>query len=267
VSRPIALVTGASSGIGEALARRLAGEGEDLVVVARSAERLALVARSIEDATGRQVFVLALDLERRDAAAAIRAFLDENGLAVRHLVNNAGYGLAGDMAKLPRDGQLGIVDVNCRALLDLTLACLPDIQSLGGGVLNVASVAGFSAGPGMAVYYASKAFVVSLTRALAVELRGRGVRICALCPGPTATGFGERAGYGGVRPPSLVRSPDADSVARIGLEGYRRGRVVVVPGAVNKLVVGLLRMLPQRLVLPLLAQAQRQRRPPVGGVS
>ena len=258
--RPVALITGASGGIGEALARILAAQGEDVVLVARSGDRLAAVAAAIAADSGRAALALPADLEEPGAADRIRAALADRGLVVRHLVNNAGYGLAGDMAVLPRAGQTGIVDLNCRALLDLTLAFLPDVTGqVGGGILNVASVAGFTAGPGFAVYYASKAFVVSLTRALAFELREGGTRVCALCPGPTPTRFNERAGFKGGRIAGWLRPLDADAVAAAGIAGYRAGRTLVVPGLANAALVALLGILPQTLVLPLLARVQRSR--------
>ena len=147
-------------------------------------------------------------------------------------------------------GQVGIVDLNCRALLDLTLAFLPQIVEQRGGILNVASVAGFTAGPGFAVYYASKAFVVSLTRALAAEMREHGVKVAALCPGPTPTRFNLRAGFKGGRIVSFVRPPDVRAVAAAGVAGYRAGKTIVVPGLSNKVLVAILGLLPQRLVLP-----------------
>ena len=260
MTRPVALVTGASGGIGEAFAHELAASGEDLVLVARSALRLEAVAQAIRSNTGRNVLGIAVDLEERGAADLIRDRIAAEGMVVRHLVNNAGFGLSGDVLDLPRDGQTGMVDLNCRALLDLTLRFLPDIIAQRGGVLNVASIAGFTAGPGLAVYYASKAFVVSFTRALAYELKGSGARACALCPGPTSTNFGARAGFKGSKATNLMSPLDAAGVARLGLAGYRAGRVVVVPGFVNRLSVLLLRILPQALVLPVLARAQRQRR-------
>jgi short-subunit dehydrogenase len=269
LTRPgaVALVTGASGGIGEAIARLMAEQGEDVVLLARSADRLARVASDIAAATGRLPVVIVADLEERGAVDHVRRELAGRDLSVRHLVNNAGFGLAGDLVDLPRHAQLGIVDVNCRALLDLTLAFLPDILANHGGVLNVASLAGFTPGPGLAVYYASKAFVVSLTRSLAWEMRGRGVAISALCPGPTATGFGLRAGFDGLRAARLTRPLDAMAVARIGVAGYRAGRVVIVPGWVNRLIVMGLGLVPTRLVLPLIARIQRGRRRPGGPVS
>jgi short-subunit dehydrogenase len=256
----IALVTGASGGIGEAIAHVLAREGEELVLVARSAERLAAVASAIASATGRRPTVIPLDLEQRGAVDAIRAKLAQEGLVVRHLVNNAGYGLAGDVAELPRDGQCGIVDLNVRALLDLTVAFLPEILRERGGVLNVASVAAYTPGPGLAVYYASKAFVLSFTRALAVETAGRGVRVSALCPGPTPTSFGTRAGFQGTRAAALIRPLSAERVAREGVAGYRRGRTVVIPGILNRLLVLALGIVPSAVVLPIVARIQRKRR-------
>jgi uncharacterized protein len=260
VTAPVAVVTGASGGIGAALARALAEDGEDLVLVARSAERLGEVARQIRAGTGRRVVTVPVDLEDRRAVEVIRAALADEAVTVRHLVNNAGYGLAGDVVDLPRDGQTGIVDLNCRALLDLTCACLPDILANRGGILNVASVAAFTPGPGLAVYFASKAFVLSFTRALAFELAGRGVRVSALCPGPTPTGFGQRAGFVPTRATAWTRPADAMTVARAGLDGYRKGRIIVVPGLVNKLLVTLLPVLPTRLVLPILSRIQSGRR-------
>jgi hypothetical protein len=260
VTHAVALVTGASGGIGEAIAHVLAEQGEDLFLVARSQDALQRVAVAIRSRTGRTVTILPLDLERRDAADVLRARLAAENLTVRHLVNNAGYGLCGDVADLPREGQVGMIDLNCRALTDLTAAFLPEILTSGGGVINVASVAGFVPGPGMAGYYATKAYVVSLTRALAFELRGRGIRICALCPGPTPTNFGKRAGYKASRAMALTHPLDPMVVARIGVAGYRAGKAVVVPGWRNRLIVALLAVLPLSIVLPMLAKAQRQRR-------
>lgn len=260
MTRPIALVTGASSGIGEALAHALAEQGENLVLVARTHSELIRVQAEIRAATSCFVAIVPLDLERADAAAVLQAFLREQDLSVRHLINNAGFGLAGEMADLPAAGQIGMVDLNCRALLALTLAFLPQIRENEGGVLNVASVAGFTPGPGLAVYYASKAFVVSLTRALAFEERENGIRVCALCPGPVPTKFGVRAGFGKSGVIALTRPLSAKDVAYIGLAGYFGRRTVVVPGLIPRLMVAVLSVVPTRIVLPILARAQRQRR-------
>jgi short-subunit dehydrogenase len=257
--RPVALVTGASSGIGAALARLLAQEGEDVVLVARSIDQLEALAAELR-ASGRAAYACRADLGEPGAGRALKAELDGLGLAVRHLVNNAGYGLAGDMADLPAEGQAGIVDLNCRALTEITALFLPDILAQRGGVLNVASVAGFTAGPGFAVYYASKAYVISLTRALAFETRAAGILVSALCPGPTQTRFNERAKFRGGRSAGLLRALDVMTVARLGLAGYRAGRLIVVPGLQYRILVTLIRVLPQAAVLPILARVQRARR-------
>lgn len=257
---PIALVTGGSQGIGAALAAVLAAQDEVLVLVARSAEALEATARSIAARGGRVALTVPLDLAEPGSVAELQRRLSGAGLAVRDLVNNAGFGLAGEVADLPAAGQLGMVDLNCRALLELTLAFLPDIVARRGGILNVASVAGFSAGPGLAVYYATKAFVISLTRALAHELRHDGVRVSALCPGPTPTGFGVRAGFDHGRISRLVPQLSADAVARIGVRGWQARRPVVIPGIGNRVGVALMRLLPQAVVVPLIAKAQRRRR-------
>lgn len=259
VRRPVALVTGASSGIGEEIARVLASEGEDLVLVARSEGALRSLADELSATYGHLVLPVALDLEQADAVDRLVALLAERGLAIRHLINNAGYGLAGDIMALPRRGQVGIVDLNCRALLDLTIAFLPEIVAERGGILNVASVAGFTAGPGFAVYYASKAFVVSLSRALRAEMEAHGVKVSVLCPGPTPTRFNARAGFKGGRIVSFIRPLDARSVAVIGIRGYRAGRSIIVPGFTNKCLVAALSLLPQAVVLPILGRVQRGR--------
>jgi short-subunit dehydrogenase len=277
---PAVLVTGASSGIGEELAYAFAADGSQLILTGRSVDDLTRVAQTIVAAGGVAPLCIPLDLAERDAAdrlahrireagfvirerdAADRLAhrIREAGFVIRDLVNNAGFGLAGPVAELPRAGQLGIVDVNCRALLDLTLVFMPDLVATRGGVLNVASVAAFTAGPGLAVYYASKAFVLSFSRALRFELRPSGVRVTALCPGPTATKFGSRAGFGGSAASAFAARLDARAVALAGLSGYRAGRAVVVPGMLNKALVGAVSILPPALVLPILARIQRQRR-------
>jgi short-subunit dehydrogenase len=257
---PAVLVTGASSGIGEELAYAFAADGSQLILTGRSVDDLTRVAQTIVAAGGVAPLCIPLDLAERDAADRLAHRIREAGFVIRDLVNNAGFGLAGPVAELPRAGQLGIVDVNCRALLDLTLVFMPDLVATRGGVLNVASVAAFTAGPGLAVYYASKAFVLSFSRALRFELRPSGVRVTALCPGPTATKFGSRAGFGGSAASAFAARLDARAVALAGLSGYRAGRAVVVPGMLNKALVGAVSILPPALVLPILARIQRQRR-------
>ena len=190
--KPVALITGASSGIGVELARVFAAHGHELVLVARRA-RPARRARRRDCRAGRpRPTVLALDLERRDAVATLGAELSARGLEPAIVVNNAGFGLAGAAAELGRDEQLAMIDLNVRALTELSLAFVDSLERHRGGILNVASVAAFLPGPGMAVYYASKAYVLSFSEALHRELARRGIRVTALCPGPVATEFQAR---------------------------------------------------------------------------
>ena len=193
--KPVALVTGASAGIGVELARVFAAQGHDLVLVARREDRLSALADEIAAAGRPRPTVLALDLERRDAVAMLAAQLSAQGLEPAYVINNAGFGLSGPAAKLSRDEQLAMIDLNVRALTELSLAFIESLERHRGGILNVASVAAFLPGPGMAVYYASKAYVLSFSEALHRELAGRGIRVTALCPGPVETEFQAAVGH------------------------------------------------------------------------
>src|SRR5580765_8141121 len=196
-SRVLAVVTGASSGIGLALSRLLARDGHDLVIVAQHAERLAEVARELTAQCGVRVVEIAADLSEWAAPLEITGELKRHGLTPDVLVNNAGFGLRGMFAELDLGEQLRMVHVNVSALTHLTGLLLPDMIARGRGrVLNVASTAAFQPGPLMAVYYATKAYVLSFSQALAEELRNSGVTVTALCPGATATDFADTAGVG-----------------------------------------------------------------------
>jgi short-subunit dehydrogenase len=255
--KPVTLITGASAGIGAALARVFAAHGHELVLVARRQERLAALAAEITAAGGAPPTVLSVDLERRDAVGRIAEELAARGLDVANVVNNAGFGLIGPAAGLSRDEQLGMVDVNVRALTELSLAFVDGLTRHRGGILNVASVVAFMPGPGMAVYYASKAFVLSFSEALHQEMAGRGIRVTALCPGPVPTEFQARAGLrSGDRMQDLL-SLSAARVAQIGYEGFMRGRRVVVAGLGNRMIVFLLRLVPHGLLLPLMERGTR----------
>jgi uncharacterized protein len=246
--RPVTLITGASAGIGAALADVFADRGHELALVARRAPQLKAVASAIE-ARGRPApHLLAIDLAGPDAPELIEAELKQRGLAVQFLVNNAGFGLVGDAAALDRGRQLAMIDLNARALTDLTLRFVPSIAEHRGGILNVASVAGFMPGPGMAVYHATKAYVVSFSEALHRELKPKGIRVTALCPGPVPTEFQALSGMpDGFLPRGFSRS--AERVAREGYEGLMRGRRVVVPGSHNKVSALLPRLLPRGMML------------------
>ena len=250
--RPVTLIAGASAGIGAELARVFAAHGHELVLVARREGLLAALAEEIA-ATGRPLpTVLALDLGRRDAVSTLAAALTSRGLDPAIVVNNAGFGLVGPAAALSRDEQLAMIDLNMRALTELSLAFVESLARHHGGILNVASVAAFMSGPGMAVYYGSKAYVLSFSEALHRELSRRGVRVTALCPGPVPTEFQRRAGLRGDRAQSALLSLSAAQVARIGYRGFMRGKRVVVAGIGNQIALFLVRMVPHAALLPLL---------------
>jgi len=255
--RAAIVVTGASSGIGAELARVAAREGLEMVLVARSAVPLLALAAEIT-AGGPQTHAVPLDLGVPDAAAALGAALAERGLCCEVLVNNAGYGLLGPVATLDPAAQLGILDLNLRAAAALALAALPGMLARGrGGVLNVASVAGFLPGPGMAMYSASKAGLRSLSEAMWAETRGTGVAITCLCPGPVRTPFLERAGARRVRLFQMMPKADARQVAERGWRGFRAGRRLVLPDAGAWLAALGAPLVPNRLLLPIVWRLQR----------
>ena len=254
--KPVTLISGASAGIGAELARVFAAHGHELVLVARRAERLAALADTIAASGRPRPSVIAADLERRDAVAGIAAELKARDLEPANVVNNAGFGLLGPAAALDRDGQLAMIDLNVRALTELSLAFIDSLASHRGGILNVASLAAFMPGPGMAIYYATKAYVLSFSEALHQELADRGIRVTALCPGPVPTEFQARAGIG-ARGMSGVLTLSAERVAQIGYDGFVRGQRVVVAGAGNQIVAALMRLTPNRILLPAIASSTR----------
>jgi short-subunit dehydrogenase len=253
---PIVLITGASSGIGAALARVFAAHGHELVLVARRQDRLNALADEIAAAGGSRPAVLAADLERRDAASAIAAELSSRGLEPSVVVNNAGFGLSGAAAAVSRDEQLAMIDVNVRALTELSLMFVDSLARHRGGILNVASVAAFLPGPGMAVYYASKAYVLSFSEALHRELSNRGVRVTVLCPGPVPTEFQARSGMH-LNAAARALELSAERVAQIGYDAFMRGKRVVVAGINNRIAVSLMRLVPNALLLRLVDQRPR----------
>jgi uncharacterized protein len=249
--RPVTLITGASSGIGAALAHEFAAHGHELVLLARREQALTAVADAIA-ATGKaRPTVLRCDVARVDAAREIEEDLVRLGIEPEIVVNNAGFGLTGPAERLDRAAQLAMIDLNVRALTSLSLAFIASIERRKGGVLNVASVAGFLPGPGMAVYYATKAYVISFSEALHEELKPKGVRVTALCPGPVLTEFQVRAGIPAESlPRAAVVSPER--VAREGYRGLQQGRRVVVPGLAVKAAPVLARLLPRSVLLKLM---------------
>ena len=245
MERGTALVTGASAGIGEAFANLLAAEGFDLILTARRAERLRVLSASLTERHGVKVSGISADLA--DPAGPQRLYdeLNEAGQTIDLLVNNAGFGGVGRFEALDQVRQREMIDVNVSALTRLAGLMLPGMKARArGGIINVASTAAFQAGPFMAVYYASKAYVLSFSEALSEECRGTGVTVSCLCPGVTATEFFETAGFGDL-PLYRLGMMDAARVARLGYDGWRSGRAIVLPGLRNQVLVWGSRVLPR----------------------
>jgi len=252
-----ALVTGASMGIGVDLAECFARDGYDLILAARSEAALKQVAERLSGKYGIQAIAIAVDLGVPGGGERLAADIAALGLAVDVLVNNAGYGIAGAFEGSDRAEQLGMIDLNDRALVELTHIYWPRmLAQKRGGVLNVASTASFQPGPLMAIYYASKAFVLSFSEALWKEAEGTGVHVSCLCPGPTVSQFRERAGTGKTR---LVRNGPAMSsavVAQMGYDAWKRNRRVMVTGTRNALLATLAPFLPRRTLLGIVHNLQ-----------
>jgi hypothetical protein len=257
--RPVTLITGASAGIGAALAHEFAANGHEVVLIARREQALVALADAIAAKGATRPTVLRADIARAQATREIAEALDRRGLEPDVIVNNAGFGLLGTADKLDRAEQLAMIDLNVRALTDFSLAFIDSLKRRRGGILNVASVAAFMPGPRMAVYYASKAYVLSFSEALHRELMAQGVRVTVLCPGPVPTEFQARAGITGeVFPRLLTRS--AERVARDGYRGLKEGRRVVVSGSANRVVRTFARFVPRGLLLSLIDRRQKGRR-------
>lgn len=261
-SKTTATITGASGGIGLELARCLARERHPLVITARRQSRLDEVAGELIANGAPRVAAIAADLGRAGGAGALAAELARREIAPGILINNAGYGLLGTVAELDLDDELAMLQLNVASLVELTKRLLPGIVAAGraGGILNVASTAAFQPGPYMASYYASKAFVLSWSEALAEELAGT-TRVTCLCPGPVPTGFQARAGFGdGIAMTSgALPMLSAAAVAKAGYAAFRRGKRVVVPGLVNKLGVAGTRLVPRRTAAKVAGSLQRRR--------
>jgi short-subunit dehydrogenase len=258
--RPITVITGASAGIGVALARVFAQHGHELALIARREDRLHALADEIAATGARRPMVIAADLLKAGATRLIGEALAAQGAEPQFVVNNAGFGLVGLAIARDRDEQLEMIDLNMRALTELSLAFVDSLARHRGGLLNVGSMAGFLPGPGMAVYYATKAYVLSFTEALHSELKPLGVRVAVLCPGPVPTEFAERAGISGGRLGPSILTQSADDVAAAGYRGLMDGHRTVVPGFINKMITVLIRIIPRRLVLRVVDARQSRRR-------
>jgi hypothetical protein len=242
------LITGASSGIGLELARCFAADGCRLILLARNTEALEALAGELRQAHKIETLVLTADLSRPETPARVFKELQGRGIVVDVLVNNAGFGANGTFAGLSLPRQLEMIQVNITALTNLTGLFLPGMfERRRGGVLNVGSLAGFLPGPGMDIYYATKAFVLSFTEALAEELVGTGVTATALCPGPTATNFGNISHGQKMRRLNTPKMPAA-TVANYGHRAFRRGRPLAIPGWQYQTLLFLLRIMPRWFV-------------------
>ncbi len=258
---PVTLITGGSEGIGRALANEFAARGHRLMLVARNLDLLEKAADELRREFGIEVHVAAIDLEAPDVIAKVEAALETAGLYPDYLVNNAGIGLGGDFAGQETVKIEELLSLNVNALTRLTRRFLPDMLARArGGVLNIGSIAGLVPGPYQAAYYASKAFVVSLTEALAAENLGRGVRISVAIPGPVATRWHEKAGTANANYLMLQPVPTAESVARIVYSGFMGRRVLIAPGVLPTFNSVAVRLMPHFLFVPFIGWFLKQRR-------
>jgi len=259
VTERVTLITGASAGIGMELARIFAAKGHRVALTARRVDRLNQLAGEIIAAGGAQPIIISCDLEQADACDTIEGALAAAGVEVEYLINNAGFGVFGRAIKRDRNDQLGMIVVNIRALTDLTLRFADQLIRNRGGILNLGSIAGFLPGPGMAVYYASKAYVLSFSEAMRRELAPQGVRVTVVCPGPVLTEFQTRAGFSPGVDSAILNVPAAE-VARQGYEGLMANKRAVLPGLGIKMVPFLLRLFPRSFVLAAVGRLQLRNR-------
>ena len=248
MAKETVLITGASSGLGMELAKLFAADGSDLVLVARREERLNELAEQLKSEHGVEVHILPKDLSKKSAPKEIFSHLNKENIQIDIVVNNAGFGNKGNVADLDTDLQLDMIQVNLVALFHLTRLFIPGIIERGyGGILNVGSLAGFQPGPNLAVYFATKAFVLSFTEALAEEVSNPNIKISCLAPGPVKTEFGEKSDL----EDSLlfkVSLMDMEPVVKAGYQGFRKGQTIVIPGLKQQIVPFLNRFTPRLLV-------------------
>lgn len=246
-----ALITGASSGIGKALATEFAQDGYDLVLAARSVNKMQALADELQQRHKVAVTVIGADLQTQEGAQKLHADIQARGFTLSALVNNAGYGTFGEFKDAALADELAMMQLNMHTVVALTHLFLPDLIATRGKLLNTASTAAFQPGPYMAVYYATKAFVLSFSEAIAAELAPYGVTVTALCPGPTASGFQDKAD---MHASSLVKGkklPTSEQVAAKGYRALQRGQRVYIPGGMNWLLAQSVRFSPRNLVTAL----------------
>jgi short-subunit dehydrogenase len=256
---PAIVVTGASSGIGRDIARLAAADRCFLLLLGRSPQALDELVAELA-AAGAQAAALPIDLLDPHAPDRVESALADRGLYCDVLVNSAGFGVFGAAAKARRQEQLNLVDVNIRALTELTLRFLPAMLARGrGGVLNVGSITGYAAGPNMAAYYASKAYVNSFSAALAAEVAGSGVTVTCLTPGVVRTAFFERCAVGQSRLMKLMPRSNSPDVAEVGWHGFKAGKRLVIPRLIDRISVAISLLLPQSLLTRFVGWLQRPR--------
>lgn len=256
-SNPVALITGASGGIGKALCEEFAKDGYDLILAARSVDKMSSHAADLQRRFNIHVTIVGADLESQAGAEQLHAEVKKSGKVLTALVNNAGYGTYGEFKDTPLSATLGMMQLNMNSVVVLTKLFLPDLLATKGKVLNVASTAAFQPGPYMAVYYATKSFVLHFSEGLASELEDTGVTVTALCPGPTASGFQDKAV---MQTSALVKNkklPSAEAVASSGYRAMRRGKRVHITGLMNFIMAQSIRFTPRNMVTALVKRLSK----------
>jgi short-subunit dehydrogenase len=243
-----ALITGASSGIGKALAEEFAADGYALVLAARSVDKMQALAADLKQRHSTHVTVIGADLETTEGAARLYSDIKAQSITVNALVNNAGYGGFGEFKDSVLEAELAMMRLNMDTVVVLTKLCLPDLLATKGKILNTASTAAFQPGPYMAVYYATKAFVLSFSEAIAAELEGTGVTVTALCPGPTQSGFQDKAVMNDSALVKGKKLPTSEAVAKAGYQAMLKGKRVFIPGAMNWIMAQTPRFTPRNMV-------------------
>jgi uncharacterized protein len=257
---PTALITGASTGIGRELAQIAATNGYDVILTARTTQSLQTAAADIERTTTRKTHIFPTDLSQPNAARNLFAEITQAGLTIDVLINNAGFGLLGKFWELPEDEQMQMIQLNIGALTQLTRLALPGmIERRNGYILNVASTASFQPGPLMAIYYASKAYVLSFSEAIHNEAKGTGVNVCCLCPGATRTEFDKRAAMEGTRLFKSSHVMSAQEVAQIGWDAMKQGKSSVIAGRMNSTLAFFTRFAPRQMAAGIARSLQEKK--------
>jgi short-subunit dehydrogenase len=256
-SKKTALITGASSGIGKALATEFARDGYDLVLAARSVAKMQALADELHRSCSIKVTVIGADLETNDGASRLHADIKARSITITALVNNAGYGTFGEFKDSALAPELAMMQLNMNTVVVLTKLFMPDLVATKGKVLNTASTAAFQPGPYMAVYYATKAFVLSFSEAIGAELAPHGVTVTALCPGPTASGFQDKADMGTSALVKGKKLPTSEEVAAKGYRALQRGQRVYIPGGMNWIMAQSVRFTPRNMVTALVKKMSK----------